>query len=171
MPQTAAVRAYVGLGSNAAGAAGRLTQALAALAALPDMRLGAVSAVYATEPQGYADQPWCLNQAAELLPGPGWTPCALVDALLTIEAAQGRVRSPDPALRYGPRAIDLDLLVFGAAQSADPHCLVPHPRLTQRAFVLVPLAELAPGLRVGGLPVEAWLARLPYRLEGRRIFQ
>lgn len=166
-----ALRAYVGLGSNAAGAAEHLEQALAALAALPDMRLGAVSSVYATEPQDYADQPWFLNRAAELLPGADWEPHTLMDALLQIEAAQGRVRSPDPALRYGPRVIDLDLLLFGDVQSTHPHCLLPHPRLTRRAFVLVPLLEVAPQIRICGLPGRQWLARLPWRLEGHRIFQ
>ena len=132
---------------------------------------GWVSSVYATEPQDYADQPWFLNRAAELLPGADWEPHALMDALLQIEAAQGRVRSPDPALRYGPRVIDLDLLLFGDVQSTHPHCLLPHPRLTRRAFVLVPLLEVAPQIRICGLPGRQWLARLPWRLEGHRIFQ
>ena len=165
------LRAYVSLGSNCATAAAMLEAARAALAALPRMRLGAVSPVYRTEPQEYADQPWFFNQVVELLPGEVWQPCSLVDALLDMEARLGRVRSTDPALRYGPRVIDADLLVFGQARSTDPHCIVPHPRLTGRAFALRPLLDVAPRLEVEGLPVSQWLERLDCRVEGDRIFQ
>lgn len=165
------LRAYVSLGSNCESAAAMLEEARAALAALPHMLLGAVSPVYRTEPQEYADQPWFLNQVVELFPGEVWQPCSLVDALLELEARLGRVRSADPALRYGPRVIDADLLVFGQVCSTDPHCIVPHPRLTARAFALRPLLDVAPRLVVDGLPISQWLERLDCRVEGDRIFQ
>ena len=171
MPDQPVLRAYVSLGSNCESAAAMLEAALAALAALPDMRMGAASPVYRTEPQEYADQPWFHNQVVELLPGASWQPCCLVEALLGIEARLGRVRSADPDLRYGPRVIDADLLLFGQLRSADPHCIVPHPRLTGRAFALRPLLDVAPQLVVEGLPVSQWLERLNCRVEGDRIFQ
>ena len=90
---------------------------------------------------------------------------------MDIEADLGRVRSADPALRFGPRAIDVDLLLFGQIGSENPHCLVPHPRLTQRAFALVPLLDVAPHAVIDGLPATEWLARLQYKKEGQRIFQ
>lgn len=164
-------QAYVCLGSNCANAEEMLVRARQKLAALPRMRTGAASALYCTEPQGYADQSWFFNQVIELFPGASWTPCSLVDALLDIEADLGRVRSADPALRFGPRAIDVDLLLFGQIGSENPHCLVPHPRLTQRAFALVPLLDVAPHAVIDGLPATEWLSRLQYKKEGQRIFQ
>ncbi|WP_297670410.1 2-amino-4-hydroxy-6-hydroxymethyldihydropteridine diphosphokinase [uncultured Desulfovibrio sp.] len=166
-----ALRAYVCLGSNCARASAALQQARSALAALPDMRAGRVSPVYRTEPQGYAEQPWFHNQVLELLPGASWRPCLLVDALLAVEADLGRVRSPDPALRFGPRVIDADLLLFGRENSAHPHCMVPHPRLRERAFALIPLLDVAPRAEIDGRPASWWLQRLSYRVEGDRIFQ
>jgi len=165
------LRAYVSLGSNCDNAAEKLAAALDALAELPEMGIGAVSPVYRTEPQEYTEQPWFLNQVVELFPGDSWRPCSLVDALLDIEARLGRVRSPDPVLRFGPRVIDVDLLLFGQERSTDPHCLVPHPRLTVRAFVMRPLLDIAPLIVVDGLPVRDWLARTVCRVEGDRIFQ
>ena len=98
-----------------------------------------------------------------------WRPRELLAAMLGMEAALGRRR--DPALRFGPRSIDMDLLLFGDVTSADVHCLLPHPRLCERAFVLVPLAELAPDLVVNGRSIAQWLERLVWRREGRAIFQ
>jgi 2-amino-4-hydroxy-6-hydroxymethyldihydropteridine diphosphokinase len=165
------IRAYVSLGSNCADAATMLDRAREAMGALPRMNVGAISPVYRTEPQGYADQPWFLNQVVELFPADTWRPCGLVDALLHIEAELGRVRSADPALRYGPRVIDADLLLFGLERSTVPHCLVPHPRLTERAFALRPLLDIAPDAVIDGRPASWWLARLSCRVEGDRIFQ
>ena len=165
MADQTTLRAYVSLGSNCDNAAEKLAAALEALAELPEMGIGAKSPIYRTEPQEYTEQPWFLNQVIELFPGDCWRPCSLVDALLGIEARLGRVRSPDPILRFGPRVIDVDLLLFGQERSTDPHCLVPHPRLTVRAFVMRPLLD------IDGLPVRDWLARTVCRVEGDRIFQ
>ncbi len=171
VPPHAEIRAYVGLGSNSPDAEAMLARACEGLSRLPELRLGAISPLYSTEPQGYADQPWFLNQVVELLPAPSWRPQSLLAAMLRLESALGRVRNPDPALRYGPRAIDADLLLFGGESCAHPACRVPHPRLVQRAFVLVPLLDIAPHIRIDGVAAAHWLARLNYRLDGRRIFQ
>ena len=171
MAEQTTVRAYVSLGSNCDTAEEKLAEARDSLAALPEMGLGAVSPIYRTEPQEYTEQPWFFNQVVELFPGHCWRPCSLVDALLEIEAQLGRVRNPDPVLRFGPRVIDADLLLFGQERSTDPHCLVPHPRLTIRAFALRPLLDIAPLIVVDGLPARDWLARVHYRVEGDIIFQ
>ena len=165
------LKAYVSLGSNCATAAEKLADARDALAALPGMGMGVQSPIYRTEPQEYTEQPWFLNQVVELFPDDSWRPCSLVDALLAIEIRLGRVRSTDPVLRFGPRVIDIDLLLFGQERSTDPHCLVPHPRLTVRAFAMRPLLDIAPLIVVDGLPVRDWLARTVCRVEGDRIFQ
>lgn len=165
------VKVYVGLGSNCTDAEAVLGRARDGIAALPKLRLTAVSPVYSTEPQEFTDQPWFLNQVVELLPAPCWRPRSLLESLLRLETELGRVRSPDPAMRYGPRVIDADLLLYGEERHADPRCEVPHPRLTQRAFALVPLLDIAPQIRIDGIPASGWLARLNYRLDGRRIFQ
>ncbi len=161
--------AYVSLGSNCAAAARMLEEAAQRLAALPGVTVTAASPVYSTEPQEYADQPWFLNQVLALDVAPRWRPRSLVTALLELETAMGRVRNP--ALRFGPRVIDLDLLLFGAERSAEEDCIVPHPRLLRRAFVLVPLRDVAPGLRVDGIPLAEALRRLPCRICGNKIFQ
>ncbi|MDD4701414.1 MAG: 2-amino-4-hydroxy-6-hydroxymethyldihydropteridine diphosphokinase [Desulfovibrio sp.] len=162
---------FVSLGSNSGDAENMLELACQALARLPHARLQAASPVYSTAPQDYADQPWFLNQVVALAAGPQWRPCSFVDALLELEAGLGRVRSADPALRYGPRAIDADLLLFGEEKSSDVHCLVPHPRLTQRAFALVPLLDIAPDIMIDGISAATWLSRLRYVKGGQRISQ
>lgn len=166
---TETTAAYVSLGSNCASAAHMLEEAAQRLAALPDVTVTAASRVYSTEPQEYADQPWFLNQVLALGVGPSWRPHSLVGALLEIEAAMGRVR--DPTLRFGPRVIDLDLLLFGSERCADAECTVPHPRLLRRAFVLVPLLDVAPKLRIDGVTLAEVLRQLPCRVCGNKIFQ
>lgn len=165
------VKAYVGLGSNSPDAEAMLGKARRRIAELPKLRLNVLSPVYSTEPQEFADQPWFLNQVVEIVPEACWRPQSLLASLLKLETEMGRVRSPDPALRFGPRVIDADLLLYGEERLADPRCVLPHPRLTQRAFALVPLLDIAPQISIDGLPAASWLARLSYRLEGRRIFQ
>ena len=117
----------------------------------------AASTLRETEPVGYLDQPSFLNGAAQLetaLP-----PRELLERLLEIESRLGRVRGEGP--RFGPRTIDLDLLLYGDETIDEPGLTVPHPRLAERRFALEPLAELAPGLEIPGLgPVQALLAEL-----------
>lgn len=137
-------RAHIGLGANLGDRAATLESATAALARLPHSRLVARSSLYESPSMG-ADGPPYLNAVAAI--DTELDPEALLEALLAIEGAHGRVRSTPNA----PRTLDLDLLTHGEAVRAGTRLALPHPRLAQRAFVLEPLAEVAPGLRVPGL--------------------
>lgn len=165
------MRAYISLGSNMGDGDAHLARARTAVAALPGVIVAAASSVYRTEPQGRKDQPWFVNQVLGLDCGPAMSADALLDALLDIEARLGRVR--DPADRFGPRVIDLDVLVFGdEVRTDDARLTLPHPRMNERAFVLVPLREIAPDLIISpGHRVEDLERALPHRVEGDRIFQ
>jgi 2-amino-4-hydroxy-6-hydroxymethyldihydropteridine diphosphokinase len=139
-------RAYVGLGANLGDRERTLRAAVDALAAEEGIEVVAVSAFRETEPVGVGEQPTYLNGAAEL--DTTLTAYELLDRLLAAERRFGRVRSPG---EHGPRTLDLDLLLYGQDEVIDePGLTVPHPRLTERRFVLEPLAELAPGLVVPG---------------------
>ncbi len=166
------VSVYVGLGSNDPHALAFLARAREALAGIEGHELAQCSPLYTTEPQEYSDQPWFWNQVLRLqVQEECWTACSLMRAFLETETRLGRVRSPDPALRFGPRCIDIDMLLFGDLVSADPVCIVPHPRLVRRAFWLVPLRDLTPSLLIHGEPVEVHLSRLAWHAEGNKIFQ
>ena len=132
-------RAYVGLGANLGDREATIRRAAAQIGA---RRL---SAIRETEPWGVEDQPPFLNAVAEL--DTNLPPRALLDRLLEVERALGRTRD---GARYGPRTIDLDLLLYGANDVREPGLTVPHPRLHERMFVLEPLAELDPQLVVPG---------------------
>jgi 2-amino-4-hydroxy-6-hydroxymethyldihydropteridine diphosphokinase len=132
------VRAYVGLGSNLDDPERQLRRALEALAQLPQTRLAGCSRFYRSAPLGPQDQPDYINAVAAI--ETTLEAEALLDALQAIEAAQGRVR----LRRWGPRTLDLDLLLYGDAVLATPRLTVPHPGLAERNFVLYPLADLAP---------------------------
>ncbi len=138
--------AYVGLGSNLGRRLDAIREALRRLDREPGVRVVRRSRVRETEPWGLAGQPRFLNAVAELETDLG--PAALLRRLQAIERRMGRVRVK--GRRWGPRTIDLDLLVHGAEERTSARLALPHPRLAERAFVLVPLAELAPGLRVPG---------------------
>lgn len=152
------VVAYVGLGSNLGDRDEWIRAALAAMGALPDTRVTAVSSTYETEPVGVVDQPWFLNAAARV--ETALDPHRLLWNLRRIESALGRVRTR----AQGPRTIDLDLLLYGDRVIDTPDLAVPHPGLAHRAFVLVPLVELDP-LLVHPVTGETLLAHLS-RLEG-----
>lgn len=174
MSSSSSVTVYVGLGSNDERARDYLTLAVEGLSALAGVRLDALSPVYRTEPQDYGNQPWFHNQVVRLLVDEGrpeTAPRALMEAFLDIERRLGRVRSDDPALRYGPRCVDVDMLLYGDVTSDDPVVILPHPRLVRRAFWLVPLRDLEPDLVVDGVPVRDLLSRMDHRLEGDRIYQ
>lgn len=136
---------YIGLGSNLADPAAQVEAGLRALARLPKTRLVARSRLYRSAPWGRVDQPEFVNAAAQL--ETVLEPGLLLDALLQIERAAGRERD---GTRWGPRVLDLDILVYGERRIAEPGLHVPHPHLPERAFVLVPLAEIAPDLQVPG---------------------
>ncbi len=136
--------AYVGLGANLGAREETLRRALELLAAADGVSLLAVSQLRETEPVGVVDQPPFLNGAVAL--ETTHTARELLDLLLTIEASLGRVREE----RWGPRTVDLDLLVYGDEVVDAPGLRVPHPHLHERRFALEPLAELAPELDVPG---------------------
>jgi len=181
------VRAYVGLGSNLGDAEGTLVAAVSALAALPRVRLRGVSRLYLTAPVGVVDQPAFRNAvtALDVAVGKDATAAAigLLVALKGIERALGRRERH----RWGPREVDLDLLVFGhheidverppGARSVDPakttlSLVVPHPEAQHRLFVLAPLADLVPGLVPPGWgETVATAAMRQRRLEGEDAVQ
>ena len=147
--------AYVGLGANLGEREITLRRALELLG--ERVEVTAVSSFRDTEPVGYTDQPRFLNAAARV--ETELTPRELLDLLLAVERELGRVREGAP--RFGPRTVDLDLLLYGAETIDEPGLTVPHPRLHERRFALEPLAELDPGLVVPGRgPVSALLAEL-----------
>ncbi len=144
--------AYIALGANLDDPLGQLRAALDAVAALPDSRMLRTSSFYRTAPVGAPGQPDYLNAVAAL--ETGLAPDDLLAALLEIEHDFGRRRE----YRNAPRTLDLDLLLYDDAVIDRPHLQIPHPRLHLRAFVLVPLAEIAPELRLPGRgSVAAWL--------------
>lgn len=144
--------AYIALGANLGDPAATVNAAFTALGELPHSRLLTTSALYRTAPVGIADQPEFVNAAAAI--DTTLAPEALLDALLAIEQRFGRVR----AQRNGPRTLDLDILLYDELTLATPRLTLPHPRLHLRAFVLQPLADLAPDLAIPGRgSVAAWL--------------
>jgi 2-amino-4-hydroxy-6-hydroxymethyldihydropteridine diphosphokinase len=138
------VRAAIALGANLASPEAQVTRAFDELARLPGTTLIARSSLYRTAPVGYAGQPAFINAAA--LVDTTLSPRALLEGLLAIERAHGRVRD----LPNGPRTLDLDVIVYGDRVVDEPGLAIPHPRAHQRAFVLAPLAEIAPELRIPG---------------------
>jgi 2-amino-4-hydroxy-6-hydroxymethyldihydropteridine diphosphokinase len=147
------IPAYVGLGSNLDDPSRQVLRAFDALAGLPATRLELRSSLYRSRPMGPVEQPDFVNAVAALLTQ---LPAAeLLDELKRLEARLGR---SVPVVRWGPRLIDLDLLAHGVTRIASDAITVPHPGIVERAFVLVPLAELAPGLELPGLGRVATLA-------------
>lgn len=132
-------RVYIGLGSNLAEPRQQLREALDALARIPESRIAAVSSLYVSEPLGPPNQPRYNNAVAAL--DTSLAPLALLDALQTIELAQGRIRKAE---RWGPRTLDLDILLFGDRLIDKPRLTIPHYHLHARPFVLYPLADVAP---------------------------
>jgi 2-amino-4-hydroxy-6-hydroxymethyldihydropteridine diphosphokinase len=141
------VTVYIALGANLGDPVVTVRAAIAALGALPGTRFLAASSLYRTAPVGLHHQPDFINAVAMLevdravLPAP-----TFLEQLFAIEAAFGRVRS----IKNAPRTLDLDLLLYGDQQLDLPGLSLPHPRMTERAFVLAPLAEIAPGLVIPG---------------------
>ena len=138
------MRAYVGLGSNLGEREATLRQALEALGSMEGIEVVAVSTFRETDPVGVVDQPRFVNAAAAL--ETNLAPRDLLERLLEVERALGRDRSSEE--RWGPRTVDLDLLLYGDETIDEPGLEVPHPRLAERAFVLEPLLELDPRLQL-----------------------
>jgi 2-amino-4-hydroxy-6-hydroxymethyldihydropteridine diphosphokinase len=157
---SAARRAYFGLGSNLGDRAAHLQFGVDGLAAQAG-RLVALSPVYETEPVGGPPQPDFLNAVVVIetaLPGR-----ELLRVAKSLEAAAGR-EPPEPGKRWGPRPLDIDILIIGDERITEPDLVVPHPRIHQRAFVLAPLADVAPELVVA--PTAGWqgVRRSPLQL-------
>jgi 2-amino-4-hydroxy-6-hydroxymethyldihydropteridine diphosphokinase len=148
--------AFVGLGANLGDRRATIDRAVELLHAAPGLEVLTVSSLRETDPVGFEDQPRFLNGAVALETTLGARD--LLDLLLEIERRLGRTRGGP---RFGPRTIDLDLLVYGDAELDEPGLTVPHPRLHERRFALEPLAELAPALVVPGRgPLEELLRGL-----------
>lgn len=147
-------RAYLSLGSNLGDRLGQLSEAVRRLERVPGIRLVSVSGVYETAPQGKTDQPEFLNCALSL--DTDLDALTLLEAMHKVERRMGRIR----AERWGPRTIDLDVLLYGTQVVKLPGLTVPHPRLGERAFVLVPLLELLEGTGVRPTPDSAALRRM-----------
>jgi 2-amino-4-hydroxy-6-hydroxymethyldihydropteridine diphosphokinase len=139
-----AVRAYLGLGANLGDRAANLRAAVQRLEAGGELAVAARSRLWETEPQGVRDQPWFLNAAVAVRTR--LSPRRLLERCLAVEASLGRERST----RWGPRPVDVDILLYGDAVLAEPDLVIPHPRLHQRAFALAPLCDLDPDLAVPG---------------------
>lgn len=136
--------AYLGLGGNLGDPRAAMAAALRMIDAAPDASVAAVSSLYRTPPWGKTDQPDFLNAVAQIKTS--LEPRGLLDLCLAAEQRLKRVR----AERWGPRLIDIDVLIFGDRRIKEEGLEIPHPRLTERAFVLVPLAEIAPALSIDG---------------------
>ena len=153
--------AYVGLGSNLQGPTGQLESAMELLTTIGDTRLVSRSSLYRSAPFGGIEQPDYINAAAAVLTE--LDARELLDELKKIEARRGRERGGQ---RWGPRVIDLDLLVFANQTIDEPGLTVPHPGIAERNFVLLPLKEIAPGLVIPGL---GQLASLPINMDEPQI--
>jgi 2-amino-4-hydroxy-6-hydroxymethyldihydropteridine diphosphokinase len=157
MTDPVCVTAYIGLGSNLEEPRAQLERALDALTRLQQSELLEHSAFYRSAPMGPADQPDYVNAVAAL--HTALAPLELLDALQAIERAQGRQRGPQ---RWGPRTLDLDILLYGGRTIDSPRLTIPHPGLAERNFVLVPLFEIAPELVLpDGRTLAALVAACP----------
>ncbi|WP_303237117.1 2-amino-4-hydroxy-6-hydroxymethyldihydropteridine diphosphokinase [uncultured Bilophila sp.] len=166
--------AYVCMGSNMGEPETNLASAREALAALPGWKIEAASPVYLTEPQNVREQAWFANQVLKVSCASDMTAPDFLDMLLDVEKRLGRVRDTpeNPVVRFGPRVIDLDLLLFDRERRDTAHLTLPHPRMLERAFVLVPLRDIEPNLLLsdGRTPGEV-LRSLAHAVEGNRIRQ
>jgi 2-amino-4-hydroxy-6-hydroxymethyldihydropteridine diphosphokinase len=146
--KAAAVEIGLGLGSNIGDKPGNIRRALQLLEERNVARLAAVSSIYRTKPWGYVNQEDFANACA--LAQTTLDPLALLAAVKQVETDMGR----EPELRWGPRLIDIDLLFYGDTELALPELTLPHKEIFNRAFVLVPLIEIAPDLRLGGRSIK-----------------
>lgn len=151
MPSEAFRRAALGLGGNIGDPVRAMADALQALDGRPDCRVAAVSRLYRTPPWGKTDQDWFFNACA--LVETTLSPEALLDTCLGIERDMKRERKE----RWGPRTIDIDVLTYEGVAQAGGRLELPHPRMTGRGFVLMPLADIAPAMEVEGRAVADWL--------------
>lgn len=151
MFELASKQAWLGLGGNVGDVEANMASALQMLDANDDIELLKVSPIYKTPPWGVTDQDWFLNGAAKI--ATRLQPKQLLEACLAAESALKRQRT----IRWGPRSIDVDLLVYEGVEQSTSTLTLPHPRMHERAFVLKPLADIASDLIVYGKSVAEWL--------------
>jgi 2-amino-4-hydroxy-6-hydroxymethyldihydropteridine diphosphokinase len=156
MPEPAVAQALIALGGNLGDVRSTFDRTVTLLCDGTAVRLTARSSEYRTPPWGVTDQPPFMN--AVIAVSTALTPHDLLARALSVERMLGRDRSHE--LRWGPRIIDIDLLVYDDLVLRDPDLTLPHPHLFERAFVLVPLAEIAPDRVIGGIRVRDALARV-----------
>lgn len=145
---------YLGLGGNLGDPAKTMAEALEALGECRDLQVVQASSLYRTPPWGKTDQPHFLNAVAEIVTGS--SPHELLEMCLAVEQRLKRERRE----RWGPRIIDIDILLYGNETLRDCDLQIPHPRVEERAFVLVPLRELAPDLAIKGTAIDLLLSKL-----------
>jgi 2-amino-4-hydroxy-6-hydroxymethyldihydropteridine diphosphokinase len=145
---------YLSLGSNLGNPVKHLREGILHLEALEGLEVVKVSSFYETAPWGREDQPPFVNLCLEILTS--LTPHELLEATQGIEKRMGRIKKEV----WGPRLIDIDILLMGEAEISEDDLTLPHPYMTRRAFVLIPLGEIAPGLRIRGIAVHDWIAAL-----------
>ncbi|MGM4981277.1 MULTISPECIES: 2-amino-4-hydroxy-6-hydroxymethyldihydropteridine diphosphokinase [Rhizobium] len=151
MPENGAVRATLGLGGNLDNPKHAMALALRTLDSRADCQVVSVSRLYRTPPWGKTDQSFFYNSCAAV--DTTLAPEALLEVCLGIERDMKRVRIE----RWGPRTIDIDILTYGELERAEPLLSIPHPRMTERGFVLMPLADFAADLTVKGRAIKDWL--------------
>jgi len=163
------VNAYIGLGSNLGSQPEKnLSLAINEIRSLEGVRITKKSKIYWTEPQGLKDQPWFANQVIKASCTRKWTAHNLLSALLAIEDRLGRKRMQ----KWGPRKIDLDLLLFDQEIMNTEFLTLPHPELKNRAFVLVPLLEISPELQLPDqTKIKDIIQNLSYKFEKNKIWQ
>lgn len=144
-------RAWLGLGGNVGDVMAALKAALNGLNAMPEIAVTRVSPVYKTPPWGVEDQPWFFNCCAEI--NTSLSPEELLDACQQMEREGRRMRT----IRWGPRTIDVDIVAMAGIEQVEQRLTIPHPRATERAFVIVPLADIAPDLQLGERTVSDWM--------------
>ncbi|EKN70339.1 2-amino-4-hydroxy-6-hydroxymethyldihydropteridine pyrophosphokinase [Neobacillus bataviensis LMG 21833] len=159
-------RAFIALGSNIENRYDNITSAIKWLTSHPNIELVNYSSIYETDPVGYEDQNLFLNMVIEIMTG--LNAMELLEFCLKTELELGRKRE----VRWGPRTIDLDILIFNQENIETEKLTVPHPRMVERSFVMVPLAEITPEQRIPGVdkPLNLLLNELPDK-EGVRIWK
>ncbi|KAB2328822.1 2-amino-4-hydroxy-6-hydroxymethyldihydropteridine diphosphokinase [Cytobacillus depressus] len=159
-------KAYIGLGSNMGERAATLKEAIANIEAVPNIQVVNTSSIYETEPVGYEDQDRFLNMVIEVRTS--LNPFELLNTCLEIEKGLGRKRD----IRWGPRTIDLDILLYNQESIISEKLTVPHPRIQERAFVIIPLLDIKPDFKLPTMEVSLQdvLKRIPDR-EGVRIWK
>lgn len=147
-------KAYLGIGSNLGDKREYLRQAIELLQKSDCIDVMKLSSCYETQPVGYAEQDWFLNMVVEI--STGLDPYALLEYCQLIERELKRERN----IRWGPRTIDVDILLYEGVRMVDDKLTIPHPRMKERGFVLIPLQEIAPGIMIEDIGVETLIGQL-----------